>query len=270
MRMLRRLAGAGMRRATGTLTHVSTHDPVVALTFDDGPDPVSTPRLLDMLAAHQARATFFMVGLPAQRHPELVARVAAGGHVIGNHSWDHPSFPLIPGRDRREQIGACARAIAPHGHRLFRPPFGDQNLASWLDTRRMGHRVVTWNVAAYDWLDHDGSSIADMVMTELQPGDVVLFHDGLFDATEDRFFARESMLSAVELLLDRLAGRFRFVTILELLQHGRPRWEHWAMESSREFLNRLTRRHGPVKRYPPAVSSATRPSRADAREETGG
>lgn len=267
--MLRGWVGAGVRRVTGTLTHVSTRDPLVALTFDDGPDPASTPRLLDMLAAHQARATFFMVGVRAERHPELVARVAAGGHVIGNHSWDHPSFPLITGRQRREQIRACGRAISPHGHRLFRPPFGDQDLTSWLDARWMGYRVVAWNVAAYDWLDHDGPTIADMVMAELQPGDIVLFHDGLLDAAEDRFFAREATLSAVEMLLDRLAGRLRFVTVSELLQHGVPRWEHWTLESSREFLNRLTRQHGPARRYPPAASPASCPGPADPRGGTG-
>ncbi len=167
---------------------------MVALTFDDGPDPVSTPRLLNVLAAHRARATFFMIGVRAAQHPELVKRVATEGHAIGNHSWDHPSFPLISSRERRAQIRACARAMAPYGRLLFRPPYGDQDLASWLDARRMGYRVVAWKVAAGDWVDRDGPSIADDVTTDLRRGSVVLFHDGLFDASDDRFFARESML----------------------------------------------------------------------------
>lgn len=268
--VLRRWVGAALRRVAGTMTHVSTRDAVVALTFDDGPDPASTPRLLDILEAHHARATFFMVGVRAQRHPELVARVAAGGHVIGNHSWDHPSFPLISGRERREQIRACGLALAPYGHRLFRPPFGDQDLASWLDARWMGYRVVAWNVPAWDWEDYDGPSIVNTVTTELKPGDVMLFHDGLFQAPENRFFDREPMLSAVESLLDRLAGRFRFVTVPELLRHGRAHWEHWTLESSLEFLNQLTQQQGPARRYPPAIAPAGRLGGANPREGAGG
>src|SRR2546422_6863677 len=80
--------------APEALTHVLTEEPVVALTFDDGPDPVNTPCLLDLLSAHHARGTFFMIGVHAHQHPELVSRVAAESHAIGNHSWDHPSFPL--------------------------------------------------------------------------------------------------------------------------------------------------------------------------------
>src|SRR5690242_18370490 len=87
----------------GTITHVSTSKPAVALTFDDGPDPVFTPRLLDILQQHHAKATFFMVGQAAERHPDIVKKVAAAGHAIGNLSWDHPSFPLLTGRERRDQ-----------------------------------------------------------------------------------------------------------------------------------------------------------------------
>jgi peptidoglycan/xylan/chitin deacetylase (PgdA/CDA1 family) len=83
------------------------------MTFDDGPDPEYTPRLLDILKKYQVHATFFiMVGEAAHNHPKLVRQVAQAGHAVGNHSWDHPSFPLISGRERRAQIRACAEAIA--------------------------------------------------------------------------------------------------------------------------------------------------------------
>lgn len=78
-------------RLTGTVTNFLTEEPLVALTFDDGPDPVVTPALLEILAAHNAKATFFMTGENAVKHPELVEAVRGGGHAIGNHSWDHPS-----------------------------------------------------------------------------------------------------------------------------------------------------------------------------------
>jgi len=117
----------------GAITHVATPDPVAALTFDDGPNPKFTPCLLDILEKHKARATFFMLGENAQRYPQLVQRVARAGHAIGNHSWNHPEFPSITGRERRAQIRRCAKAIAPHGQRLFRPPYGYQNIASCID-----------------------------------------------------------------------------------------------------------------------------------------
>ena len=160
VRILHRVFNAAARRVMGTITHVSTQDAVVALTFDDGPHPESTPHLLDILERHQAHATFFMIGEAAQRHPDLVQRVAQAGHAIGNHSWDHPSFPLISGRERRAQLRACEKAIAPYGQRLFRPPYGHQSAASRLDALWLSYRVVTWNLHAYDWLDHDANWMA--------------------------------------------------------------------------------------------------------------
>ena len=129
--------------AVGTITRVSTSKPVAALTFDDGPDPVFTPRLLAVLHKHQAKATFFMVGKAAERHPDIVKEVAVAGHAIGNHSWDHPSFPLISRRERWAQVRACEKAIAPYGQRLFRPPYGDQNLLSRLEASWLGYQVIT-------------------------------------------------------------------------------------------------------------------------------
>jgi peptidoglycan/xylan/chitin deacetylase (PgdA/CDA1 family) len=243
------LGGAEMMsRVPEALVQVLAEDPVVALTFDDGPDPVYTPRLLDILAAHRARATFFMIGARADRHPELVARVAAEGHVIGNHSWDHPSFPLISHEERLEQVRACARAISPYDEQLFRPPYGALDLASFLDVDQLGYRVVAWKMDVADWEERDGPSIADAVMAKLQPGAIVLLHDGLFDAADERFFPRDATISAVELLLNHLTG-FRFVTIPELLQYGTPRWKQWEYTEPKEELNQLIRQDESARRY---------------------
>src|SRR5262245_56809812 len=76
----------------GSIVRVATHEPAIALTFDDGPHPEETPRVLEILERHGARGTFFMVGKSARRYPEVVARAAEGGHALANHSWDHPSF----------------------------------------------------------------------------------------------------------------------------------------------------------------------------------
>jgi peptidoglycan-N-acetylglucosamine deacetylase len=249
LRILQRVREAIHGRVVRALTGVTTDQPVVALTFDDGPDPVFTPRLLDLLAEYDVRATFFMVGVCATRHPQLVGRVAAEGHVIGNHSWDHPSFPLISRRERHEQIRSCEAAIAPYGRRLFRPPYGDLDFASWLEPWCMGYQVVTWTVTSGDYTDRGGDAIADSVVRTLEPGAVVLFHDGLFSALHSGYFRRDATISAVRILFRRLAGRFRFVTIPELLQSGRPRWQHWRRQRRQEYLNQLIPQYGAPKRY---------------------
>src|SRR5215470_16653131 len=160
------------RGVLGTITHVATDSPVVALTFDDGPDPTWTPRLLEILATRNARATFFMLGRAAAAHRDLVRDVARAGHAIGNHSWDHPSFPLISGAERRAQISRCADALAPHGGRLFRPPFGQQSFASRIDAFVLGYRVVTWNVVAWDWLDHDAEWMTQQLLDRIRAGSI--------------------------------------------------------------------------------------------------
>jgi peptidoglycan/xylan/chitin deacetylase (PgdA/CDA1 family) len=124
---LRRLVSAGHRAVMGPITHVATREPVAALTFDDGPHPDYTLRLLEILGRHQATATFFVVGEAAQRHPDVVRQIAASGHALGNHGWDHTSLVTVDGRERRRQVRACAAAIGPCGERLFRPPFGHQS-----------------------------------------------------------------------------------------------------------------------------------------------
>ena len=135
----------------GGITHVTTEAPVAALTFDDGPHPDYTPRLLDLLARYNARATFFLLGKFAIQYPALVQCMAEAGHAIGNHSWDHASFPFLTGRQRRAQIRACAQAIAPYGQRLFRPPYMEQNLSSRLDMLWMRYEVILCDCDSGDW-----------------------------------------------------------------------------------------------------------------------
>ena len=233
----------------GTITNVFTSGPVAALTFDDGPDPVFTPRLLDVLQKHRAKATFFMVGKAAERHPDIVKDVAVAGHVIGNHSWDHPSFPLITGRERRAQIRACEKAIAPYGQKLFRPPYGDQNLLSRLEAMWLGYQVIMYSVTAVDWLDHDADWMKNRVMSRIQKGSIILFHDSLFQHGDNRYADRESMLSALDMLLKELSGRFTFVTIPELMRQGRPQRKYWVKTTDINALNEYSGPYGEPRRY---------------------
>jgi len=224
---------------TGTIIGARVKEPLVALTFDDGPDPEWTPAMLDVLARHEARATFFMIGKRAAKHPELVRRVAESGHAIGNHSWDHPSFPLLKGRWRRAQIRWAEEALAPHGSKLFRPPYGHQSVGSRLDAARLGYRVLTWTINAEDWRDDPAEVLISRVRSRLRPGAFVLFHDSLYSTDDLRYRDRGPTLEAVDQLLAELSGSHRFLTVPELLGEGRPRRWHWYWRSNLAWLHRL-------------------------------
>jgi len=248
-RIVKKLISITAPNIIGAITHVLTQDAVAALTFDDGPHLEVTPRLLKILERHQARATFFIIGKAAKDHPELVKQIAQAGHAIGNHSWDHPSFPYIKGRERRAQIRECAKIIAPYGQKLFRPPYLNQNLCSYIDTISLDYRVIAYDIDAQDWRDHDANWIVERVIRNIKPGSIILFHDSLHDTIEEKFYDREQTLKAVDLLLERLHGRFRFITIPELFKHGRPHRQYWFKKADIEFLNNLKIRDSEARRY---------------------
>lgn len=137
--------------------------PVVALTFDDGPHPLYTHRLLDMLEKFGICATSFMIGKAAEKHPKLVQRIAQTGHAIGNNSWDHTSFTAITGKERRHQIRACERVLSPYGQRIFRPPRGNENVASCMDAFYLCYKVIAWNLEFGDWRDQHSRRMADQL-----------------------------------------------------------------------------------------------------------
>lgn len=222
--LARRLAGLGRRLvapfAAGTVS-VRTQAQAIALTFDDGPDPATTPVLLDLLARHGARATFFLIGARAARHPELVARIAAEGHEIGNHSWDHPSLPALDAAGQAGQISRTAAVLAPHGGRLMRPPYGDQTLRTHRIARRLGFRVVLWSVNGGDWRGEDADTLAGRLIARVGPGAIVLLHDSLQSFEDPAFRDRAPTFEAVGRLIAARPGH-RFVTVSELLALGRP------------------------------------------------
>jgi peptidoglycan/xylan/chitin deacetylase (PgdA/CDA1 family) len=233
----------------GAANRVRTSAPLIALTFDDGPNPSCTPALLAVLQKFQARATFFMVGETACKHPELLEQVARAEHAIGNHSWDHPSFPLISRRERWRQLRACQRALSPHGQKIFRPPFGHQTIKSSLDAWLMGYQVVTWDVAARDWLDHEAMWMVDRVESQARAGSIILFHDALNTFLDRRYCDRRPMLEAVRLLLERMSRRYRFVTIPQLFKHGRANCQEWCVKGRLEVLEKMQEGDGRPWKY---------------------
>jgi peptidoglycan-N-acetylglucosamine deacetylase len=178
---------------------------------------------LELLRQHDAKATFFMVGEAARRHPDLVRAVADAGHAIGNHSWDHPSFPAITGSERRLQVRRCAEAIAPYDCKLFRPPYGSENITSHLDVWRLGYRMVNWNIGVPDWLDHGGTWLAENILEQLRPGSVILLHDGLYNPADPSYADRSPTLAAVNQLLESNRQRLRFITLPHMFHCGHPR-----------------------------------------------
>jgi len=151
----------------------------VALTFDDGPHPEVTPRLLDILEAHGAQATFFLVGSRAARWPRLVARIAEAGHLIGSHGYAHRgdwwrSAATLGGDiDRAEDI---LGGIMP-GPKLFRPPYGLLSPSWYRAARERGYTCVLWNVTGRDWRTADGDRVAARLVRRARPGTLVLLHE---------------------------------------------------------------------------------------------
>ena len=238
-RSARRATSYLPRQALGSITRVRTDEPAVALTFDDGPDPRSTPRYLDLLERYGARGTFFLIGRSVQRHPDLVQRIRTGGHAVGNHSWDHPSFPAISAKARREQIELGASAIGPIAPRLFRPPYGNQTWRTRLEPLWLGWQVITWDVCANDWQGDSAETMAHRVIDGLRPGSIVLMHDSLYRYERPDYAARDASIRTLALVLERMQDRFRFVTVPELLRLGRPQREWWYQPGDMGYLARL-------------------------------
>lgn len=154
----------------------------VALTFDDGPDPRHTPEVLDVLAHHGIRATFFLIGERVAAHPDLVRRIVAEGHVIGNHTHTHRGlFPLLRlGRmlEELQKVGETIRQITGHRPRLFRPPFGVTNPTIGRAVDRMGLTVVGWSIRSWDTVARiPRKKVLNRIVRRLHPGAVILLHD---------------------------------------------------------------------------------------------
>lgn len=152
----------------------------VALTFDDGPDPEGTPRLLRLLAARGVRATFFLIGERAARHPEIVRAIVAEGHEIGNHTWHHRNaWFLGPAATERELSGG-ARILANLAGRvptLYRPPWGIVNVPALLTARRAGLTTVLWSIQPEGLRPRSPSDQLDYCASRLHDGAIVDLHD---------------------------------------------------------------------------------------------
>src|SRR5438132_1469846 len=203
-----------------TFNSVHVDGPYTAMTFDDGPSATLTPKLLDLLAAHRIKATFFVIGENVAEHPEIVARAAREGHEIGNHSWSHPNFGKMSDQGVRSQLQRTDDAIKnATGQRptLMRPPYGSITAREkrWIHDE-FGYRIILWDVDPLDWKRPGPAVVRNRILKETQPGSIVLSHDihpGTIEAMPSTFDALE-------------AKGFKFVTVSELIRMAIPEASH--------------------------------------------
>jgi peptidoglycan-N-acetylglucosamine deacetylase len=203
-----------------TFNSLHVDGPYIAMTFDDGPSATLTPKLLDLLASHHIKATFFVIGENVAEHPDIVARAAREGHEIGNHSWSHPNFAKLSAESVRSQLQRTDDAIKnATGNRptLMRPPYGSvtEREKRWIHDE-FGYRIILWDVDPYDWKRPGSAVVRNRILKETQPGSIVLSHDihpGTIEAMPSTFDALE-------------AKGFKFVTVSELIRMAAPKASH--------------------------------------------
>lgn len=179
----------------------------VALTFDDGPHPVYTPEMLDLLKEKNVKATFFLLGEQVEQYPDIVKRMSEEGHLIGNHSYKHEQLSKL------STVQACSRvnrtnelihSITGRYPEYLRPPFGD-----WKDSLdcEVNMVEVLWDVDTLDWSSKNKDKVVNKVMNNVEEGDIILMHDSY-----------ESTIQATGEIIDRLQkDGYEFVTVEEMI-----------------------------------------------------
>lgn len=179
----------------------------VALTFDDGPSPRCTPQLLDGLKARNVHATFFVVGCQVVKDPDIVERMAAEGHQVGNHSYDHKELDKLSVREAAEDMAkndALLHRLLGAGDYWVRPPYG---LLSEEERQALTVPVIGWSVDTEDWKSKNAEKILDILYRQISDGDIILLHDRYLNS-----------VSAALQAIDHLQQQgYHFVTVSELL-----------------------------------------------------
>lgn len=192
----------------------------IALTFDDGPNPSVTPRLLRLLDDHQVRATFFLVGRNVRRYPALTAEIASRGHEIGNHTHNHMPMPVLPRSMMLREMERASHAIHaatgqwPH---LFRPPMGWFSRSMLRTLAESGYRPILGDVHPQDTTRPGADEIVRRVLERVGPGSIVILHDGSALGPVDR----HQSVDAAETLISHLHGEsYSLGTVTQLLEAG--------------------------------------------------
>jgi peptidoglycan/xylan/chitin deacetylase (PgdA/CDA1 family) len=190
----------------------------IALTYDDGPNDPHTLQLLEVLARHDARATFFLIGRYVQQRPDIVRELIKAGHVVGNHTFTHPHLITTGTVETRKQLEECQRVVREvtgELPRLFRPPFGGRRPATLRIARSLGMEPVMWNVTSWDWKAPPAEKIVRTCMRQMRGGDVILMHDGSHISLG---VDRSQTVIATERLIERYKPEgYEFVAVPELV-----------------------------------------------------
>jgi peptidoglycan/xylan/chitin deacetylase (PgdA/CDA1 family) len=197
-----------------TFTGLNPGAKQLALTYDDGPNDLHTLRLLEVLARHNVKATFFLIGRYVKQRPDLARELVRAGHVVGNHTFSHPNLIFASADATRMQLRDCDQALTDavgEHSRLFRPPFGGRRASTLRIARALGLEPVMWNVTGWDWKGNPSEYVERKVRGQIRGGDVILLHDGSHAA-----FGADRLQTVIA--TDRLIARYKsegyeFVTV---------------------------------------------------------
>jgi peptidoglycan-N-acetylglucosamine deacetylase len=213
-----------------------TTDKVIALTFDDGPNPMFTPSILETLDRCGAKATFFVIGQHVEAHPELVRQVAQAGHELGNHTFSHQRLVGISVKRVADELQRCAQAVqaaATVKTTLMRPPFGEYDVSSFMAVSTLGYSLVNWSAAGTDWSGDEATVVADRVVGSAHPGCIALLHDGCGPAhpiagMQGISADRQPTVQALPIIVGRLRNEgYRFVTVPQMLREALAMRKPW-------------------------------------------
>ncbi|MBV9079717.1 MAG: polysaccharide deacetylase family protein [Elusimicrobia bacterium] len=202
------------------------HRRQVALTFDDGPDPRYTPRVMNVLDHYHVKGTFFLVGKHVKEHPELAQQIVNDGHAIGNHGWSHQDLRLLNPEQVHREIADTGDAIqSATGLRptLFRAPYGMVTRPIMDEAKRQGYSVVQWSFSPKDWTRPSSDKIIRRVVKNTKNGSIILLHDSSPTGQENR----EATIAALPQLIEALRSEgFELVTISELMRPAPPKIQY--------------------------------------------
>jgi peptidoglycan/xylan/chitin deacetylase (PgdA/CDA1 family) len=195
----------------------------LALTYDDGPNDPHTLRLLEVLAKHNAKATFFLIGRYVRQRPEIVRAIVQAGHAVGNHTFTHPILTFKTEAEVRQELAQCHSALEDtigQPSSLFRPPFGGRRPAVLRIARQLCLQPIMWNITGYDWNAPPAKVIEAKVSKHIRGGNVILLHDGGHKQLgEDR---SQTVLATDDLLARYNSEGFEFVTIPKMMKTESP------------------------------------------------
>lgn len=214
-----------------TYWHGSETEKNIALTFDDGPSDC-TPEILNILKSMRINATFFIVGINAERLPSLLKREFHEGHEIGSHSYSHPDMQIEAQRQIDKQFDETESVINGTiglNVSLFRPPYGADNPFVLKEAVRRGYTIIKWSLSGRDWETDDPKRVADRIIKDIRNGSIILLHDGRMGRPEgilvhynltktDTESVCRSTISSLPIIIENLTAEgYKFVTVSELL-----------------------------------------------------